>query len=222
MIEPLHDGKQFQMIKAAFETTKSDHNCQIEQIFKIQRNDDGTKENGHEIFDGLNNHQLLWHGTRITNVHQILAHGLKIAPAQAVATGCRLGKGLYFSDAVAEATKHCHANESKNAGVLLLCEVALGNAKKFYHSENVVELPDGLHSAHGVGEISPRSTEHIDGEGVIHSGPLEKDFDINTDIDYNEFVVYNEQQAKLKYIVQWKLNAAHRRFMANRHWRCRE
>lgn len=212
-IEPLDDCEQFQMIKNAFDSTNSGHNCQIERIFQIQRNAEEANRNGHEPFYRLGNHQLLWHGTRITNVHQILTYGIKIAPPQALTTGWRLGKGVYFTDAVAEAMKHCHVNESKNIGVILLYEVALGNPKKYYHPENVVELPDGHHSAHGVAEISPQSTERIYGEVFIHSGPMKKDYDINTDIDYNEFVVYNEQQVKLKYLVQWKLHASNGPFM---------
>lgn len=40
IIEPLLDHKQFQMIKRAFESTKSDDNWQIEQTFKIQRSEE--------------------------------------------------------------------------------------------------------------------------------------------------------------------------------------
>lgn len=212
VIEPLHGCKKFRIVKEAFDSTKSDQNCHIEQIFGIQRiGVREEKENGHGIFDGLENHRLLWHGTRITNVHQILTHGLKIAPAQAIAIGCSLGKGLYFSDAVAEAIKWCHTKESKNIGVILLYEVALGNSEKYFHSENV-QLPDGHHSAHGVGETSPQSIERIDGEMDIHSGPMKSDCGITSEFEYNQFVVYNEQQAKLKYLVQWK-NVSERRFM---------
>jgi poly [ADP-ribose] polymerase len=35
----------------------------------------------------VRNHQLLWHGTRKTNVGGILQHGLKIAPAEAPCAG---------------------------------------------------------------------------------------------------------------------------------------
>lgn len=207
VIEPLNDdSKPFQMIKEAFDSTKSINDCQIEQIFKIQRKKEGeNRANGCEMFDGLNDHRLLWHGSRITNINQILVHGLKIAPAEhTTAIGCKLGKGLYFSDAVANSIEYCYASQSNNIGVLLLCEVALGNTVKSVDPDSIDELPDGHHSVQGVGKISPQSSKCIDNV-IIYSGPLKEDNAIESAFDYNEFVVYNNKQVQLKYLVQFKL-----------------
>lgn len=205
IIEPLHgNSEQFQFIKEAFDSTKSNHNCHVEQIFQIQRKDE-ENENECELFNALKNHRLLWHGSRITNISQILAHGLKIAPSEAMVTGCMLGKGMYFSDMIANSVEYCYANQSNNIGAILLCEVALGNAIKTFEPENIDELPNGKHSVHGVGKISPKSNKLID-NAILYSGRLNEDSNIDTHFDYNEFVVYNDEQIKLKYLVQLKFD----------------
>lgn len=37
------------------------------------------------------------------------------------------GKGIYFADMVSKSANYCMANHSNKTGLLLLCEVALGN-----------------------------------------------------------------------------------------------
>ncbi|CAF4981254.1 unnamed protein product, partial [Rotaria sp. Silwood1] len=48
----------------------------------------------------LDNHQLLWHGSRTTNFADILDQDLRIAPSEA--TGYMFGKGVYFADMVSK------------------------------------------------------------------------------------------------------------------------
>ena len=42
-------------------------------------------------------------------------------------TGYMFGKGVYFADMVSKSANYCWANKTNPIGVLLLCEVALGN-----------------------------------------------------------------------------------------------
>lgn len=44
-------------------------------------------------YKSLPNHQLLWHGSRLTNWVGILSQGLRIAPPEAPSTGYMFGKG---------------------------------------------------------------------------------------------------------------------------------
>jgi len=37
------------------------------------------------------------------------------------------GKGIYFADMVSKSANYCHTSKSSPTGLLLLCEVALGN-----------------------------------------------------------------------------------------------
>ena len=78
----------------------------------------------------------------------ILSQGLRIAPPEAPVTGklfritsCQktnstmfsfpsgymFGKGIYFADMVSKSANYCVTSKSNPVGLLLLCDVALGN-----------------------------------------------------------------------------------------------
>lgn len=198
IIEPLDvNSEQFQIIKRSVDGTKLNYNFKVEDIFKIQC----KAEEESDIFKKLQNRRLLWHGSKITNINLILAHGLKIAPPEAV-IGCMFGKGLYFSDMIGNSAQYCYANQSNNIGIVLLCEVALGDSHKCFDPENIEELPPGKHSVHGVGKFLPISSEMIDDAIIACGEMIETDDAIESFVDYNEFVVYNNQQVKIKYLVK--------------------
>lgn len=69
----------------------------------------------------------MWHGSRITNYAGILSQGLRIAPPEAPVTGYMFGKGIYFADMVSKSANYCSTNKRNPTGLMLLCEVALGN-----------------------------------------------------------------------------------------------
>jgi len=52
---------------------------------------------------------------------------LRIAPVEAPVTGYMFGKGIYFADMVSKSANYCMASLNNNTGLLLLCDVALGN-----------------------------------------------------------------------------------------------
>ncbi|QRV91510.1 poly(ADP)-ribose polymerase PARP protein [Ceratobasidium sp. AG-Ba] len=54
----------------------------------------------------------------------ILKQGLRIAPPEAPVTGYMFGKGVYFADSFSKSANYCHSRQSKNIGILLLCEIA--------------------------------------------------------------------------------------------------
>jgi poly [ADP-ribose] polymerase len=56
-----------------------------------------------------------------------LFQGLRIAPPEAPVTGYMFGKGIYFADMVSKSANYCCTSPSDPVGLLLLCEVALGN-----------------------------------------------------------------------------------------------
>lgn len=79
------------------------------------------------IFFNLGNKMLLWHGSRLTNYVGIFSKGLRIAPLEAPSNGYMFGKGIYFADMVSKSANYCLASKINNSGLVLLCEVALGN-----------------------------------------------------------------------------------------------
>lgn len=52
--------------------------------------------------------------------------GLRIAPPEAPVTGYMFGKGIYFADMVSKSANYCMTSKNNDTGLLLLCEVALG------------------------------------------------------------------------------------------------
>ena len=124
------------------------------QIFKVAR--DG-EEDIFKLSALLGNRKLLWHGSRVTNFAGILSQGLRIAPPEApsvrsqsgnkswvteviqsrsleaqrpcffLQTGYMFGKGVYFADMVSKSANYCGTTKEDDIGLLLLCDVALGN-----------------------------------------------------------------------------------------------
>lgn len=93
------------------------------QVFTIKRY---GEEKRFKPFKKLHNRKLLWHGSRTTNFAGILSQGLRIAPPEAPVTGYMFGKGIYFADMVSKSANYCCTNSTNPTGLMLLCDVALG------------------------------------------------------------------------------------------------
>ncbi len=104
--------------------THSHYSLDVMEVFKISRHGE-TKR--YKPFTKFNNRMLLWHGSRLTNFVGILSQGLRIAPPEAPVTGYMFGKGIYFADMVSKSANYCWTSENNPIGLMLLCEVALGD-----------------------------------------------------------------------------------------------
>jgi predicted DNA-binding WGR domain protein len=158
--------------------------------------------------------QLLWHGSRTTNFAGIIGQGLRIAPPEAPVTGYMFGKGLYTTDTASKSANYCHCTKSQPFGVMALCEVALGDMLPLRRAEFVTTLPAGKHSTFGVGEMTPDPAEFAmlpDGTEVpcgrlIPSGVVRGDGPDDTDLLYNEYIVYDVTQIRMRYLLKVKFN----------------
>lgn len=104
--------------------THTRYTLEVMEVFKVQRQGE-TKR--YKPFSKLHNRMLLWHGSRLTNYAGILSQGLRIAPPEAPVTGYMFGKGVYFADMVSKSANYCNTSPVEPVGLILLCEVALGN-----------------------------------------------------------------------------------------------
>ncbi|XP_057329365.1 poly [ADP-ribose] polymerase-like [Microplitis mediator] len=179
------------------------YKLKIHQVFVINRKDE---EQRFRPFAKLHNRRLLWHGSRTTNFAGILSQGLRVAPPEAPAHGYMFGKGIYFADMVSKSANYCHTSNQSPTGLLLLCEVALGNMYQKCQAEYIVQLPNHFHSTFGKGRIGPdpRTTFTTSdgvtvryGRAVYQTIPSEI-----TQLRYNEYIVYNPAQVKAKYLLQ--------------------
>ncbi|XP_078168947.1 poly(ADP-ribose) polymerase isoform X2 [Carex rostrata] len=208
------DSKEFSMIKRYLKNTHakthSNYTVDIVQIFRVSRDgvDDRFKE-----FSSTQNRMLLWHGSRLTNWTGILSQGLRIAPPEAPVTGYMFGKGVYFADMFSKSANYCCASNSSKSGVLLLCEVALGEMNQLLYSDyNANNLPKGKLSTKGMGNTAPDESEYetIEGGVVVPLGKPKEDHSRAGSLLYNEYIVYNVDQIKMRYLLHVDFNFNYR------------
>lgn len=194
-------------VKNTHAATHANFDLEIEDIFKVARK---GEERRYKPFKKLHNRQLLWHGSRLTNYVGILSHGLKIAPPEAPVTGYMFGKGIYFADMVSKSANYCCTSKQNSTGLMLLCEVALGDSMECHKAQNVTKLPNDKHSVKGVGKTYPNPDElHTRKDGVII--PIGKpitDGKLQSTLLYNEYIVYDVAQVKVQYL--FKMNFKHK------------
>ncbi|KAL5106056.1 Poly ADP-ribose polymerase 2 [Taenia crassiceps] len=181
--------------------THSSYDLEVLQVFELEK--DGEAES----FLDYGTRRLLWHGSRITNWMGILGRGLKIAPPEAPCTGYMFGKGVYFADCASKSANYTYPSSTKNVGIMALCEVSLGEINPLVAGDiNANQLPKGKHSVQGVGRSMPDPSTWItlDDGVVVPCGKLIESKVDSAVLWYNEFIVYDIRQIRLRYLVQLK------------------
>lgn len=188
--------------------THTNFDLEVDEIFKVNRS---GEERRYKPFKKLHNRQLLWHGSRLTNYVGILSHGLKIAPPEAPVTGYMFGKGIYFADMVSKSANYCCTSKQNNIGLMMLCEVALGDSVEYNAAHYVTGLPKDKHSTKGIGKTYPNPEEdHVRSDGVkLPMGKPLTDDKIKSSLLYNEFIVYDIAQVKVQYLFKMKFDYKH-------------
>lgn len=192
-------------IKNTHAKTHSSYTLSIQQLFSVDR--EGEKKK-YRPFRDLPNRQLLWHGSRRTNFAGIISQGLRIAPPEAPVTGYMFGKGVYFADMVSKSANYCYTSRTNNVGLLLLCEVALGNMYELKHAKHITKLPPGKHSCKGLGKTSPdpsMTKTLADGVEIPFGNGVKTPVD-QSSLLYNEYIVYDTAQINMKYLIQVKFD----------------
>ncbi|XP_028036394.1 poly [ADP-ribose] polymerase [Bombyx mandarina] len=184
--------------------THNFYTLNVEEVFKVIREGEDKR---YKPFKKLHNRRLLWHGSRTTNFAGIISQGLRIAPPEAPVTGYMFGKGIYFADMVSKSANYCCTTRNNPVGLMLLCEVALGNMKECVNAEGFSKAPSGTHSVWGVGRTEPdpkMNKELPDGLIVPLGTPVDRAE--NSTLLYNEFIVYDVAQVKVKYLIEMRFD----------------
>ncbi|KAG2597494.1 poly [ADP-ribose] polymerase 2-like isoform X3 [Panicum virgatum] len=204
------DSEEYSMIKAYLMNTHgkthSGYTVDIVQIFKVSR--DGETER-FQKFASVGNRMLLWHGSRLSNWTGILSQGLRIAPPESPVTGYMFGKGVYFADMFSKSANYCYASDSSRSGVLLLCEVALGDMNELLNADyDANDLPKGKLSTKGVGQTAPDLSESkTTNDGVVVPlGKPKQEPSKRGCLLYNEYIVYNVDQIRMRYVLHVSFN----------------
>jgi poly [ADP-ribose] polymerase len=135
------------------------------------------------------NRRLFWHGSRNENWWSILDGGLVLRPTNAVITGKMFGYGLYFADKARKSYGYtsCRgsywARGSSDKGFMSLYDVFLGNSlTKKRHEQWMYNLTaDKLKERGGYDSLSALG---------------------GADLRNNEFIIYDERQCTVKYLVE--------------------
>ncbi|KAK2860775.1 hypothetical protein Q7C36_004941 [Tachysurus vachellii] len=211
LLQPLESHTpEYQVIvrylQSTHAATHNDYTMTVLDIFRVER--DGEKDN---FLSDLHNRMLLWHGSRLSNWVGILNQGLRVAPPEAPVTGYMFGKGIYFADMSSKSANYCFCSGKNNVGLLLLSEVALGNCNELLDANyDADKLPSGKHSNKGLGQTAPDSKNFTTLDGVtVPLGPA-----VKTSVGrsggytllYNEYVVYNPAQIRMKYLLRIQFN----------------
>lgn len=94
---------------------------------------------------------------------------------------------------------------SNNTALILLCEVAIGNPNVVKSSDSsfcLSKLPKGTHSTKYLGGCFPPLESYVNLEGV--QVPVGKPINANS-WDFNEYIVYDTSQLKMKYLLRLKI-----------------
>ncbi|XP_031827907.1 poly-(ADP-ribose) polymerase [Nomia melanderi] len=193
-----------QYVKNTHAATHKQYELEIEDVFVVKRK---GEDNRYKPFKKLPNRKLLWHGSRTTNFAGILSQGLRIAPPEAPVTGYMFGKGIYFADMVSKSANYCCTNTENSTGLLLLCEVALGNMYERYAADYIEKLPSGKHSTFGHGQTQPdpeNSYKTKDGVEIPYGPSTPAKLPKKSALLYNEYIVYDVAQVKAQYLLKMK------------------
>lgn len=109
---------------------------------------------------------------------------------------------------VSKSANYCFTSDSNPTGLMLLCEVALGDMYEQTQAYYVTTLPKGKNSTKGCGRTAPSASDtHVMSDGV--EVPLGKPVDSGvkaSSLLYNEYIVYDVNQIKMKYLLRIKFD----------------
>ncbi|XP_066483001.1 poly [ADP-ribose] polymerase 2 [Tiliqua scincoides] len=213
-LQPLEkNSPDFQVLESYLLSTHApthqDYTMTLLEAFVLNKNTTPTSA----FRSDLPNRMLLWHGSRLGNWAGILSQGLRVAPPEAPVTGYMFGKGIYFADMSSKSANYCFATREKDIGLLLLSEVALGECIELLEANpEAGKLPPGKHSTKGLGKLapSPGNSTLLHG-AVVPLGPAVETGVVNPQgytLNYNEFVVYDPRQVRMRYLLKVRFNFA--------------
>ena len=199
---PLEDnGSEFNMIQDYVKNSHGSthtYKLDIASAYAVKQSQDPE-------FNNIPNHALLFHGSRMANFMGILSEGLRIPQSSQVANGSILGAGIYFADVVTKSFNYTCFQETNDTGIMVLCEVALGESEKVFGPTSD-PLPTRCHSRMAIGKSCPSSAQEHNGVR-IPNGKIEPNVEglnLGSSFLYNEFVIYNKNQYKFRYLIELK------------------
>lgn len=191
--------------------THSGYTVELLDILEIQR--EGERDTFQKKFGNVGNRTLLWHGTRLTNYCSILQKGLLLRPdviPGTYITGKMFGYGIYGANSFSKSFNYCGASNRENVACLFLGEFALGNTSNRLKSDYYITKDKlkqtGHDSTWGQGRTTPSGHSTLPDGVKVPNGKLTNSNIPGGSLLYDEFIVYDQHQLNLRYIVKVKGN----------------
>lgn len=187
-------------------THGSTHKCKliIEDIYEMNKKSDVIYD---EYTKNMKNKMLLFHGSPIANWCSIIKNGLLLDPSKlgVKITGKMFGYGIYWANAISKSFNYCGSENTNNTAILAIGEVALDDSYIQYQANYTISQSslDKLNkkSTWGKGQFTPNNITTIDNIGIPNGILTQNPSTNNYSLLYDEFIIYNSSQYKIKYIV---------------------
>ncbi|NXA88959.1 PARP3 polymerase, partial [Melanocharis versteri] len=173
----------------------------ILNIWQVARDGEDERFKAHDL---LEHRRLLWHGTNVAAVAAILKSGLRIMPH----SGGRVGKGIYFASENRKSACYVRCT-SKKVGIMFLTEVALGKPYRVTCNDpTLCQPPAGYDSVLACGQTEPDPAQDeevlLDGKKVLvcQGKPIPMPAYKDSSFSQSEYLVYQESQCRIRYLVQ--------------------
>ena len=181
---------------------KNSSKIKLNEVFELEEKIIEHKKKSLNIKN--KNKKLLWYGASLTNFVNILKNGLELPSPQAPTFYYMFGKGIYFSDIAIKSFYNSHPQNK--LGLMLLCEVELGNIEERLRAD--IKLPQTL--GNDKNSVKVLGMNYPDDEGnylvdevIIPTGKIiSEDENKKSYFDFNEYIVYNLEQIKIRYITK--------------------
>ncbi|NXU55530.1 PARP3 polymerase, partial [Turnix velox] len=192
-------SREYQLIQTY--VSQTGHKLRILNIWQVARDGEDERFKAHDI---LEHRRLLWHGTNVAVIAAILKSGLRIMPH----SGGRVGKGIYFASENSKSA--CYVGcTSKKVGIMFLTEVALGKPYRITRDDPALcQPPTGYDSVLACGRTEPDPAQDeeilLDGKKVLvcQGKPIPMDIYKDSSFSQSEYLIYQESQCRIRYLVQ--------------------
>lgn len=208
------DGMYKTLKKYIINSKAPTHNFDFKILNMYEINRHGERQKYDDYSEKINNRMLLFHGTRTSNLIGILKNGLVCDPSKLGIniniSGKMFGLGVYFANAVSKSIQYCAYDSSENIACIFICEIALGKMlekTKADSSLTAKTLPKPYNSTFGMGQSSYEKYDSYNGSTKIPCERIKKLKNVSDrTLLYDEFIVYNEHQINIKYVVMLKIS----------------
>lgn len=193
------DSEEQKIVSQAFHNTKGSYETsELLNVWRVERKGEAAR------FKTVrwNNHRLLWHGSHIGAISAILSTGLRIMPH----SGGRVGKGIYLASENGMSQNFTTPASRQRIGCMFLAQAALGKICEIQQDDSTLtKAPTGYNSVRACGRQSPSQLSEMKLDGKVVRVPVgvpeENPAASNSSFFQDEFLIYNEAQARIRYVI---------------------